>query len=147
TCVPLDTSGSDSAPAWGAVGGTPAGAGLVAFDRGSDIWSVDPNSTPAPPVKRIAGASAPAWGSSQVAFVQSGTIWTADTSAPASDGSWTLTNQLTGSGSGGGSDSWPSLTSNASAIAFDRPGSSNHQVMVGTIDNHNPTIQFTVSTT
>lgn len=159
TCVPLASgggtgltaSGDNLAPSWSSTGGTNTG-GLVAYQKGTDIYVVDPAS-PNTGVRRIANGLAPAWGANLLAFVrpsvsgqQSGALVVANgAGAIAPDGTYVQVTQVTS----GCSDATPSLAGDASGLVFDRVSSTGcatttngHDVMVGSLTTDASTLSF-----
>ena len=143
SCAAIATDGTDAAPSWGAVGGT-GGNGLVAYTNGTDIFTVDPTQ-PRTGVRRIANASAPAWGSNVLAHVQNGSIWIANSSILGPTGLYTSRTQLTS----GQIDTWPAVSADAKGIAFDRligaPSTNGHDVMNGTLEQSSTTLDFSAT--
>ena len=140
TCRVVATDGSavgagvDAAPSW-------SGSDVVAFQHGADIYT-----TPAAggaQTLRLANASAPAWGGSQLAFSRGGSIYVADSTIAAADGTWSKVTQLTT----GTTDAAPSLAEDLSAVAFDRATTTNgRDVFDASLSNVNSHIDFTATT-
>lgn len=145
TCQPIATDGDDAAPAWGATGGT--GSGLVAYTHGGNLWTLDPAAAGFAHTQHVAGGSAPSWATNgQLAYAKSGNIILANTTIEDTNHSWPNQTTLTSSGQ----DSLPSLSADATAIAFSHNtgGANGLDVFVGTIsqDQTKP-LQFTAATT
>ena len=127
-------AGIDAAPSW-------SSTDVVAFQHGSDVYT-----TPAAggtQTLRLTNAAAPAWGSSQLAFSRAGSIYVADSTITASDGTYTKVTPLTT----GTTDAAPSLAQDLSAVAFDRATATNgRDVFDASLSNVNSHIDFTAST-
>lgn len=143
TCRPLVTDGNDSAPAWSPT--RSIGGALIAYNRGADLWSLDPNASGYAPTLRIAGAQLPSWSGDLASYVTAGNIWVADsTRENATTRQWTSLTQLTAAGT----DTAAALAARAGAIAFDRTTpATGHDVFDATVGSGNPAITFTATTT
>ena len=121
TCTPLATDGSDSAPSWGGMGGTTQG--LVAYNNGSGVNTVDPTQPASSRVTRLSSAADPSWGGNLLVFRGTGSsnngLWLAQTTGRET-GSYTNLTQLTSS-----ADTAPSVSSATGTVAFSRLDSTN----------------------